>query len=66
MLGNAIHPGSAAASLDDDHRAEFWYQDFHQLALASRLVDGSVPAVRTYLEHFWSHWGHRAIAAGDR
>ncbi len=62
VLGNAIHPGSAAASLDDDHRAEFWYQDFHQLALASQLVDGSAPAVRTYLEHFWSHWGHRGIA----
>ncbi|GAA4943603.1 pimeloyl-ACP methyl ester carboxylesterase [Actinomycetospora succinea] len=63
VLGNAIHPGSAAASLDDDHRAEFWYQDFHQLELASRLVDGSAEAVRTYLEHFWSHWGARGIAA---
>jgi pimeloyl-ACP methyl ester carboxylesterase len=63
VLGNAIHPGSAAAALDDDHRAEFWYQDFHQLALAARLVDGSADAVRTYLEHFWSHWGHRGIAS---
>lgn len=65
VLGNAVHPGSAGAALDDDHRAEFWYQDFHQLELASRLVDGSADAVRTYLEHFWSHWGHRAIASED-
>jgi pimeloyl-ACP methyl ester carboxylesterase len=63
VLGNAIHPGSAVAVLDDDHRGEFWYQDFHQLALAARLVDGSTDAVRTYLEHFWSHWGHRGIAS---
>jgi pimeloyl-ACP methyl ester carboxylesterase len=62
VLGNAIHPGAAAAALDDDHRAEFWYQDFHRLALAPDLVDGSSEAVRTYLEHFWSHWGHRRIA----
>jgi pimeloyl-ACP methyl ester carboxylesterase len=62
VLGNAVHPRSAIAALDDDHRAEFWYQDFHQLALAARLVDGSADAVRTYLEHFWSHWGHRGIA----
>jgi pimeloyl-ACP methyl ester carboxylesterase len=63
VLGNAVHPGSAGAALDDDHRAEFWYQDFHQLELASRLIDGSASAVRTYLEHFWSHWGHRGIAS---
>jgi len=65
VLGNAIHPGSVASALDDDQRAEFWYQDFHQLALAARLVDGSPDAVRVYLGHFWSHWGHRAIAAQD-
>ena len=63
VLGNAIHPGAAAQSLDDDHRAEFWYQDFHGLELASALVDGSPDAVRTYLGHFWSHWGHRPVAA---
>ena len=65
VLGNAIHPGAARHALDDDHRAEFWYQDFHQLDLASSLIDGSPAAVRTYLEHFWSHWGARAIATAD-
>ncbi|MDD7965232.1 alpha/beta fold hydrolase [Actinomycetospora lemnae] len=63
VLGNAIHPGAARAALDDDHRAEFWYQDFHQLGLVESLVDGSAATVRAYLEHFWSHWGHRGIAA---
>lgn len=65
VLGNAIHPGSIRFALDDDHRAEFWYQDFHQLALASTMVDGDERAVRAYLEHFWGHWGARAIATTD-
>ena len=35
---------------------EFWYQPFHRLELAERLIDGKPDAVRTYLEHFWDHW----------
>ena len=35
---------------------EFWYQSFHRLELAERLIDGEPAAVRAYLEHFWSHW----------
>lgn len=66
VLGNAIHPGSAAASLDDDHRAEFWYQDFHQLELASALVDGEPRAVAAYLGHFYRHWGGRQGALGPQ
>ena len=62
VLANTIHPGAAAAALDDEHRAEFWYQDFHQLALGPALVDGSERAVRAYLDHFWRHWGHRPNA----
>ena len=35
---------------------EFWYQAFHQLPLADRLIDGNLDIVREYLRHFWSHW----------
>jgi pimeloyl-ACP methyl ester carboxylesterase len=35
---------------------EFWYQPFHQLALAEELMALGPPAVRAYLRHFWSHW----------
>ena len=62
VLGCAITPAAARYALDDDQRAEFWYQDFHQLELFSRLVDGNADNARAYLEHFWSHWGARAIA----
>jgi pimeloyl-ACP methyl ester carboxylesterase len=35
---------------------EFWYQPFHQLALAERLMSLGPESVRVYLQHFWSHW----------
>lgn len=49
-------PGAGERVLTPAAQREFWYQSFHQLDLAERLVDGSRVAVRAYLEHFWSHW----------
>ncbi len=66
VIGNVLAPSAfVPAALDLRRRAEFWYQDFHQLELSSRLVDGNPAAVRTYLEHFWSHWGNRPDAVVD-
>ncbi|MDL5160246.1 alpha/beta fold hydrolase [Actinomycetospora termitidis] len=66
VLGNTLAPSvTAEAVLSDRYRPEFWYQDFHQLELARQLVDGNPAAVRTYLEHFWSHWGARPDAVVD-
>lgn len=64
VTGNLLGPSALApAALDGRRRAEYWYQDFHQLELSARLVDGDPAAVRAYLEHFWSHWGSRPEAA---
>jgi pimeloyl-ACP methyl ester carboxylesterase len=49
-------PGVGSRILTPDPQREFWYQSFHRLALAERLLDGSPDAVREYLEHFWTHW----------
>jgi pimeloyl-ACP methyl ester carboxylesterase len=49
-------PGAGERVLTPAAQREFWYQAFHQLPLAERLIDGSRPAVRAYLEHFWTHW----------
>jgi pimeloyl-ACP methyl ester carboxylesterase len=49
-------PGAGDRVLTAPAQAEFWYQAFHQLPLAARLVDGDDDAVREYLRHFWSHW----------
>ena len=49
-------PGAGQRLLAPDVHREFWYQHFHRLDLAARLLDGDRDAVRTYLEHFWTHW----------
>jgi pimeloyl-ACP methyl ester carboxylesterase len=49
-------PGAGERVLEPSAQREFWYQPFHQLPLAERLLDGSRSAVRAYLEHFWTHW----------
>src|SRR6202020_1345444 len=49
-------PGVGARVLEPDPQREFWYQSFHRLALAERLIDGNPDAVSAYLGHFWSHW----------
>jgi pimeloyl-ACP methyl ester carboxylesterase len=50
-------PGVGQRVLEPDAQREFWYQPFHRLPLAEELIDGDERAVRTYLEHFWRHWG---------
>jgi pimeloyl-ACP methyl ester carboxylesterase len=49
-------PGVGTRVLSEGAMREFWYQSFHRLDLAERLIDGSPAAVRAYLEHFWAHW----------
>jgi len=49
-------PGAGQRLLRPDVLTEFWYQNFHRLDLSARLLDGDRDAVRTYLEHFWTHW----------
>jgi pimeloyl-ACP methyl ester carboxylesterase len=49
-------PGVGARVLGEQAQREFWYQGFHRLPLAERIIDGDRGAVRAYLEHFWSHW----------
>jgi pimeloyl-ACP methyl ester carboxylesterase len=50
-------PGIGRRILSPRAMEEFWYQPFHRLALAERLIDGKPDAVRTYLRHIWDHWG---------
>src|SRR3954463_3161452 len=49
-------PGVGERILAPGAQREFWYQQFHALALSERLIDGDARAVRAYLEHFWEHW----------
>jgi len=59
-------PGAGQRLLTPDVLREFWYQDFHRQALSARLLDGDRDALRTYLEHFWTHWsGPSFTPAGE-
>jgi pimeloyl-ACP methyl ester carboxylesterase len=49
-------PGAGPRVLSEGAVSEFWYQSFHRLELAERLIDGNRVAARAYLEHFWGHW----------
>ena len=49
-------PGTGKRVLEPRAQREFWYQSFHQLALADELIDGKPAQVRAYLSHFWAHW----------
>jgi pimeloyl-ACP methyl ester carboxylesterase len=60
-------PGSGQRLLGPEVAPEFWYQHFHRLDLSERLLDGDRDALRTYLEHFWTHWSGPSYtpAGGD-
>jgi pimeloyl-ACP methyl ester carboxylesterase len=59
-------PGVGERVLTPAAQREYWYQAFHQLRLAERLVDGNADAVRAYLEHFWTHWSGPTLHVADR
>ena len=58
-------PGAGQRMLTPDVQREFWYQSFHRLELPERLLDGDRSAVRTYLEHFWTHWSGPSYTPSD-
>jgi pimeloyl-ACP methyl ester carboxylesterase len=49
-------PGAGQRLMDPAVLVEFWYQNLHRTDLPERLLDGDRDAIRTYLEHFWTHW----------
>jgi pimeloyl-ACP methyl ester carboxylesterase len=58
-------PGAGDRVLGARAQREFWYQAFHQLPLADRLIDGNPGVVREYLRHFWSHWSGPGFILSD-
>ena len=49
-------PGAGERVLTAQAQREFWYQAYHQLDLATEILDGNPSAIRAYLSYFWSHW----------
>lgn len=55
---NCAYPGIGARWVAPRHLPEIWYQFFHQLPWAAKLVGSSREACAVYLRHFLSHWSH--------
>lgn len=50
------YPGIGGRWAEPDNLIEFWYQAFHTLPVAARVVGGSRQACEAYLRHFLDHW----------
>jgi pimeloyl-ACP methyl ester carboxylesterase len=62
VLLNPTHPYIGDKRNAPAAQREAWYQHFHLLPLAERLLDGHRDRVAIYLQHFYTHWaGARQI-----
>ncbi len=58
VLLNPSYPGLGAKRLQLEQAKESWYQYFHLLDLAERLVGYNRETVKIYLSHFYRHWSY--------
>lgn len=55
---NAPYPGIGRRWVDAGHVQEIWYQFFHQLPWAVKLVGHDRETCRIYFENMIAHWAH--------
>lgn len=56
---NCPYPGIGQRWYASDHVSEVWYQTFHQMPWAARLVGSSRETCAIYVRHFLTHWTAR-------
>jgi pimeloyl-ACP methyl ester carboxylesterase len=56
VLINPAYPGVGNRRFDLSRHKEIWYQHFHNLSLAEKLIGYNRDTVRIYLSHFYDHW----------
>jgi pimeloyl-ACP methyl ester carboxylesterase len=60
-----VYPGIGPRMAAPDRLNEIWYQSFHQMEMAPRLVGASRESCRLYIGHFLKAWAHRKNAFDD-
>jgi pimeloyl-ACP methyl ester carboxylesterase len=55
-LSAPVYPGFGTRPLEPAAQRERWYQHFHTLAQADRLIGHDRETVRLYLSYFYEHW----------
>ncbi|MEM0440417.1 MAG: alpha/beta hydrolase [Candidatus Caldarchaeum sp.] len=66
ILINPSYPSLGRKRLELEHAAENWYQFFHVLDLAEKLVGYNRDTVKIYLTHFYRHWSYRQDAFTEK
>lgn len=56
VLLNPPYPGIGTRRFAPDMQGQFWYQHFHNLHLAEKLVGYNKETVGMYIEYFYRHW----------
>ena len=56
VLLNPPYPGIGSRRFAPEIQGQFWYQHFHNLQLAEKLVGYNEETVGMYIEHFYQHW----------
>ena len=62
---NFVYPGIGPRLGAPDRLNEIWYQSFHQMEIAPRLVGASRETCKAYIGHFLSHWAFHKHAFDD-
>jgi len=65
VLLNPSYPGLGKKRLEERYAPENWYQHFHLLEMAERLVGYNRDTLRIYLTYFYRHWAFRGEAFTD-
>jgi pimeloyl-ACP methyl ester carboxylesterase len=60
-----VYPGIGPRMGTPDRLNHIWYQSFHQMEIAPRLVGATRESCRTYIGHFLKNWSHRKDAFDD-
>jgi pimeloyl-ACP methyl ester carboxylesterase len=60
-----VYPGIGPRMAAPDRLNQIWYQSFHQMEMAPKLVGASRDSCRLYISHFLKSWAHRKHAFDD-
>jgi pimeloyl-ACP methyl ester carboxylesterase len=60
-----VYPGIGPRMAEPERLNNIWYQSFHQMEMAPRLVGASRDSCGLYIGHFLKAWSHRKDAFDD-
>lgn len=66
ILLNPSYPGLGRKRLEEKYAPENWYQFFHLLDLAEKLVGYNRETTKIYLTHFYRHWSYMQEAFSEQ